>query len=167
MILLSFKMFLILSLLATLCFSHEIIRSISHYDSSPYILKRFNPNKCYKVTLQMQVSCLFSGSAAFGVTVANLYSSEPVSRLYTSDLYFEDGLTVAKTGYYNRIIIRNSTKLEITKGNNCMNNPLHIDIYKFDIEETDKCIDTDMYYLSIFCWFLIALLVICIAILLK
>lgn len=130
-------MFLILSLLTTLCLSHEPIRSISHYENSPYILKKLNPNKCYKVILDMRVSCLYSGSAAFGITVANLYSSDPISRLYTSDIHFENGLNVAKTSYYDRIIIRNSTKLEIVKGYDCMNNPLNIEIYKLDLSEAE------------------------------
>ncbi len=133
-------MILLFFLLPILTQSLSPIRSILNFDQGPYVLAKFEKNKCHQVNLHMRVFCNSSG---FVNQLGHLQVSYGDINYHINTLWgnYIDNKFRLHNIFNNEINIRNSTKynpkLSIVKGDSCQDNPISIDIYKMDINEID------------------------------
>lgn len=145
-------MILILLILPIHTESLSPIRTIQYYDQEPFVLAKFEKNKCHLVNLHMKVSCRSNNSSRElgNMTVNNRKVNSYVKTFFGTSIHFnnENG-EITNHIINDEIIIRNSTESEqrllITKGNVCQDNPISVEVYRMDTKEI-KCPRDDIYY---------------------
>ncbi|MCJ7636333.1 MAG: hypothetical protein MUO21_02480 [Nitrososphaeraceae archaeon] len=130
------------------CLASSPIRSITHYSESSFNLAKFEKNKCHKVDIHMVVRCIITGTFeerfSTSTTIGRMYTEYNntvtfLRRFWARRWTVINGMMTANDIMNDIILIGNSTEfnqtLRIEKGENCLNSPIHIDIYRFNVTE--------------------------------
>ena len=121
------------------------IRSIEYYDEEPFMITKFNKDVCHTLDIFMTVSCNVINNDIHDYKykkLGDIYLDYGNQTVYVKQLWhqFYTSNNISNNIFNTKLTINNNheyfPKLMIKKGDICKNNPLSINIYKFNKIET-------------------------------